>query len=154
MREGGAIRLLGLALLALCLARPAAAQVRQLAADEVAAAVAGNTLTGYWENAQLKQYFATDGAALRQRNREAVARGRWWLESGLLCTEYPAVDGRRCFAVQRQADRLVLFEAPTGYPLHASLVPGNVLAGMAAPAPPGEAGRRRERSAASSAATT
>jgi len=134
MRIATSCRYACAAVLGLALALPAAAQNAELGADEIAGALAGYSLTGYWQNAQLKQYFAADGSARRQRNREAVVDGRWWVERAddLFCTEYPSIDERHCYRVHRQGDKLVLFEAETGYPLHGAVVAGNILSGVAA----------------------
>jgi hypothetical protein len=134
-RSAGRWRLFVAALLGLVAALPAAAQNVPLSADQIVAALAGNSLTGYWQNAQLKQYFAADGSARQQRNREALVDGRWWVErpDNLLCTEYPSIAERRCYSVRRQGEKLVLFEAETGYPLVGSVVAGDVLAGVAIP---------------------
>lgn len=133
-------------LLALCLGGTASAAIDEpLDAAQIEAAVAGNSLAGYWQNAELKQHFARDGTALRQRERGEVVDGRWRVEQSrdLLCAEYPAIDEATCYRVHRQGERLVLFEAETGYPLHASVTAGNILSGTAPVARPGRGNGHR-----------
>ena len=105
-----------------------------LSAAEIRSVISGNSLTGYWQNAELKQHFAKGGQALSQRERGEVVAGRWHMdrERHLLCTSYPTIEEAHCYTVQRRGAKLVLFEHETGYPLHATVIKGNVLAGVAA----------------------
>jgi len=140
MRPRGSFRrALAVGLCAIALGMTAAAAIDEpLDAAGIEAAVAGNSLAGYWQNAELKQHFARDGTALRQRERREVVAGRWQVDRGrdLLCTDYPTLGENICYRVHRQGRRLVLFEAETGYPLHASVIAGNILSNVGRAAAP------------------
>ena len=92
--------------------------------------MSGNSLVGYWQNAEIKEHFGADGGSLRQRERGELAVGHWHVDGarGLLCSSYPRLEEMRCFRLQRQRGKLVLFEAETGYPWVTTLVDGNILA--------------------------
>ncbi|MDP6709163.1 MAG: hypothetical protein QF893_22710 [Alphaproteobacteria bacterium] len=105
-----------------------------LSADEIEAAVSGNSLVGYWQNAEVKEHFGADGVSLRQRERGEPVAGRWRVDRArdLLCVSYRRIREAFCFRAQRQRGKLVLFEFESEYPWVTTIVEGNVLAGVGA----------------------
>ena len=59
----------------------AVAQSQRLTASEIKAAVAGNSLVGYWQNAEIKEHFGADGVSVRQRERGELVTGRWHVDA-------------------------------------------------------------------------
>ena len=121
------ISLLSLFLVVLAAGASDAAE-RKLAADEIAAALTGNTVEGLWGETPYKSYFDPGGFTIYQPEGGRPDRGKWRADrdSDRYCSHWER-SGWSCYDVYQDGDQIIWVQPSDGKRYPSTLLMGDQL---------------------------
>jgi hypothetical protein len=110
--------------LALSLLYAVAIASSAVAAGSSARAVIGNTVHGTEDDGEFYDYYAPSGAATSKLVSGDVSHGRWTIEGGNLCLNYPG-DTKACYRVEIGGGRTTMTDVSSGASFQVQIIHGN-----------------------------
>jgi len=102
--------------------RPALAEEKKLATDEIQRAFAGNSVHGMWGQTEYYSFFNADGAT-DYTTKNGTGRGHWRAAHDQDCSKWQ-MSGESCYDIYRDGDRIIWALPSNGTRYDSTLLPG------------------------------
>lgn len=126
MRSERSLGIGGLMALAILATGPASAAPHPLNADEIRAALTGNTVHGTWAGREYFSFFDANGWTFYVEPGRPETRGRWQAHDGKYCSKWGEGGTESCYALELDGETL-LWVTNEGERYPSRILPGDQL---------------------------